>query len=58
MRESRLVEQVLPFQHLEVCLRGLLGLALQVLDAAGGATGVAFAAVQDVRLRVLFYRQD
>src|SRR5918997_3901160 len=40
-REPCLAEQVLPLQHLKLCLRHLLGLAFQVLDAAGGTTGVA-----------------
>ncbi len=51
-------QQLLPLQHLKLRLRHLLRLALQVLDATGGAPRVAPAAVQYVYTRVLLYGQD
>src|ERR671916_1460327 len=39
-REAHLPEEITAFEDLALCLRHPLGLPLEVLDAAGGASGV------------------
>ena len=51
-REPSLTEQIPALEHLELRPGHLLGLALQILDAAGGALGVRAAAVEDVHVYV------
>ena len=57
-REAHLPEEITAFEDLALCPRHPLGLALEVLDAAGGAPGVGATAVENVHAGVLFYRQD
>jgi hypothetical protein len=54
-RETHFSYEVPHVQHYELRLGHRLGLALQVLDAAGGAPRVAAADVHDVNACVLFY---
>jgi len=56
--QTRLAQKALAFQDLQLRPRHHLGLALQVLHPAGGATRVAPAAVEYLHARVLLYSQD
>jgi hypothetical protein len=57
-REPYLAEQVPFFEHIEFGPGHLLWFALEILDAAGGASGVRTTAVQDVYPGIFFDRQD
>src|SRR5215218_9675471 len=56
-RETNLPEEIPALEHLDLGLRHLLGLALQVLDPARRTPGVRTTAVQDVYPRILLDRQ-
>src|SRR5918998_6885629 len=56
-RETYLPEEVAAFEDLALRLRHPLGLAFEILDAAGGAPGVRTAAVQDIHSSIFLNRQ-
>jgi hypothetical protein len=56
--EADLPEKVAALEDVELGLRHPVGLAFQVLDAAGGALRVSAATVQYVYPSILFDRED
>jgi hypothetical protein len=56
--EADLPEKVAALKDVELGLRHPVGLALDVLDPAGGAFGVSAATVQYVYPSILFDRED
>jgi hypothetical protein len=57
-RKPYLPKKVSALEHLQLRFGHLLWLALEILDAAGGASGVRTTTVQDVYPGIFFYRQD
>jgi hypothetical protein len=57
-RKPYLSQKVSALEHFQLRFGHLLRFALEILDAAGGASGVRTTAVQDVYPGIFFDRQD